>query len=164
MKTLSVILLVSCTILSTVITGCGEKEEVNKTSQKESVEKKTQTQQETSTQNQSNTSASEVGKIWSQVEKINASLSKGINSGKIGHLEEPVSEIITLIKKMPEKSANLPAASLETIKTKTNELKKIGDKMDKYQHDNKTSEMKAEYLKFSQTLNDIKNIFPAGSF
>lgn len=159
MKSFSAMLIVSCTILNIFIAGCGNKEEENKTSKKET-DNKTKTQQQTSTQSQSNTSITDVGKIRSQVEKINSSMGKSINSGKSGHLEEPVGEIISLLKTIPEKSVNLPPASLELIKTKVNDLRKIGASMDKYQHDNKTAELKEEYQKFNQTLNEIKNVLP----
>jgi len=110
MKALSTILIVSCFILNILVSGCGKKEDEIKTGQKESGSK-TETQQQSTTQSQSNTSTSEIGKIWGQIEKIHESMGKGINSGKSGHLEEPVAEIITLIKKIPGKSANLPSAS-----------------------------------------------------
>jgi len=151
--------IVSCTIFNFFISGCGKKEEDNKTSQKETGSKP-EIQQQNSTQTKSNTPTSETGKIWSQVEKINESMGKGINSGKSGHLEEPVAEIITLIKTIPEKTPALEPVKLEVIKTKVNELRKIGVIMDRYQHDNKTSELKEEYVKFNSALNEIKKILP----
>jgi len=158
MKIISTILIVSGIIINIIISGCGSKEE-NKTTDKES-NNKTQTQPQITTQTQGNTNVSEIGKIWSQIEKINSSMGKGINSGKSGHLEEPVGEIISLIKTIPENSANLPPASLDLIKSKVNELRKTGASMDKYQHNNKTSELKEEYQKFIQTLDEIKNVIP----
>ncbi|MBL8007926.1 MAG: hypothetical protein JNJ56_10365 [Ignavibacteria bacterium] len=165
MKTFSSMLILFCIIFTVYISGCGTKEEENKTSQKETASKnKTETQQQSTTQTQphtkTNTPTSETGKIWSQVEKINESMGKSINSGKSGHLEEPVAEIISLIKTIPEKIPNLDQANLEVIKTKVNELRKIGGMMDRYQHDNKITELKAEYAKFNSALNEIKKVLP----
>jgi len=158
MKTLYAILIASCMIFNISISGCG-KEEVSKTPQKESGSK-TETQQQSTTKTESNNTSSETGKIWNQVEKVNESMGKSINSSKSGHLEEPVAEIISLIKKIPENSTNLEAASLEKIKTKVNELRKIGDRMDKFQHGNKNTELKEEYAKFNVALNEIKSVIP----
>lgn len=162
MKSFSSVFTVSCIIIIVFISGCGTKVDKNKTSQKESESKsKTETQQQTAqtqTETKSNAPTSETGKIWSQVEKINESMGKGINSGKSRHLEEPVAEIIALIKTIPEKTLNLDPANLEVIKTKVNELRITGVNMDKYQHDNKTSELKAEYAKFNSALNEIKSV------
>lgn len=144
-------------IFNISISGCG-KEEVSKTPQKESGSKTEQ--QQSTTKTESNNTSSETGKIWNQVEKVNESMGKSINSGKSGHLEEPVAEIISLIKKIPENSTNLEAASLEKIKTKVNELRKIGDRMDKFQHGNKNTELKEEYVKFNVALNEIKSVIP----
>ncbi|MDQ3019014.1 MAG: hypothetical protein M3R36_00335 [Bacteroidota bacterium] len=161
MKTLSSAFTVFCIIFNVLISGCGTKEDDKKTIQKETVnKKKTETQQQNSTPTKSNTSTTEAGKIWSQVEKINESMGKSINSGRSGHLEEPVAEIIKFIKTISEKSPNLESADLEVIKTKVNELRKTGIKMDRYQHDNKPSELKEEYVKFNSALNEIKNELP----
>ena len=161
MKTLSSMLFVSCIIFNVLFSGCGSNEEENKNTQKETVSKsKTETQQQSSAQTQSNTSSTETGKIWGQIVNINESMGKGINSGKSGHLEEPVAEIIALLKTIPEKLPDLEPVKLELLKVKVNELRKSGIIMDRYQHDNKASELKEEYAKFNQALNDIKSVLP----
>ncbi|HAY33620.1 MAG TPA: hypothetical protein PK536_02250 [Ignavibacteria bacterium] len=165
MRLLSSILIVICFTFILFISGCGKKEEEVKTDQKES-KNKTETQSQNNTQSQSNTlsqsntSTSETAKLWNQIEKINESMGKGINSGKSGHLEEPVAEIISMIKKIPAAAGNLEPASLQTIISKTNELRKSGEMLDKYHHANQTSELKEEYSKFTLTLNEIKNVLP----
>jgi len=159
MKTFSSVFTVFCIIFNVLISGCSTKEE----DKKESVNKsKTETQKQstTQTQTQTGTSNSEAGKIWSQVEKINESMGKGINSGKSGHLEEPVAEIISLIKTIPEKIPNLDPANLDVIKSKVNELRKSGVIMDRYQHDNKASELMEEYTNFNSALSEIKKVLP----
>jgi len=158
MKTLSSMFFVSCIVLNLLFSGCGSKEEENNSTQNETVSKnKTEIQQQSSIQTQSNTSSSETGKIWGQIVKINESMGKSINSGKSGHLEEPVAEIIALLKTIPEKSPDIDPVKLELLKVKVNELRKSGIIMDRYQHDNKASELKEEYSKFNQALNDIKS-------
>jgi hypothetical protein len=152
---LSLLIIVFCLVFS----GCGNKEEENKSSNKDS-NNKTQTQQQTSDQSKFNSSNPEVTKIWNQIEQINSSMGNGINAGKSGHLEEPVSEIISYLKMIPEKAPDISSENLETLKIKVIELRKTGVIMDKLQHANNTSELKEEYIKFSQTLNEIKNILP----
>ncbi|MBK8980961.1 MAG: hypothetical protein IPM38_01270 [Ignavibacteria bacterium] len=165
MRSLLSILIVICFAFNFFISGCGKKEDEVKTEQKEFINKtetqiQNNTQSQSNTQTQNNNSTSETFKIWNQVEKINESMGKGINSGKSGHLEEPVAEIISLIKKIPAAAGNLEPASLQTIISKTNELRKSGDLLDKYQHANQTSELKEEHSKFTTTLNEIKNVLP----
>lgn len=156
MKISYVIFISSCILFSSVIPGCGNKEEENKNSQKVQ-ENKTATQNTNSVPNQNNTPVSEIGKTWKKIDQINNSMSKSINSGKPGHMEEPVAEILALLKSIPEISANISEAALETLKTNVNELRKIGILMDKYQHANKLPELKEEYAKFAKTLDELKS-------
>lgn len=140
------------------VSGCEPKEE-NKTTQK-TPETKTQTQQQAPS-TQSNNPTSEAGKIWTQIENVNMSISKNVNSGKSGHLEEPVGEILAMLKTLPERVPGIETGNLETLKTKVNELRKIGVKMDQYQHANKSEELKSEYKKFDLLLKEIKDLLPA---
>ncbi len=153
------ILIVICLTFNLFISGCGKKDE-NVTAEQKELNNKNETKSQSNTQSQNNIASSETAKIWNQIVKINESMGKGINNGKSGHLEEPVAEIISLIKKIPAAAGNLEPASLQTIISKTNELKKIGDMLDKYQHAGQTQELKEEYSKFNSTLNDIKNVLP----
>ena len=156
MKISFAIYIFSCFLFVSVITGCGEKEADNKSSQEKS-DYKTETQKKESVPNQNNTSISESGKVWIKIDQINSSMGKSINNGKPGHLEEPVAEILSLMKTLPELSPEITGAFLEKLKSKTNDLRKTGMNMDKYQHANQFTELKDEYARFTKTLNELKS-------
>jgi hypothetical protein len=159
MKNSFAIFIASCILIFSVITGCGEKKTDNKTLQKESEIKK-ETQKNESVPKQNNSSTSESGKVWSKIDQINSTMGKSINSANPGHLEEPVAEILNLLKTLPDLSPEITGASLETLKSKANELRKIGMSMDKYQHGNNIPELKEEYVKFKKTLEELKSELP----
>jgi len=149
----------SCLLILFVFSGCGEKETENKTAQKKS-DYKTETQKKETTPTQNNTPTSESGKAWMKIDQINSSMGKSINGGNPGHLEEPVAEILGLLKTLPDLSPEIKGAALETLKTKTNDLRKTGMNMDKYQHANQFTELKDEYARFTKTLDELKGELP----
>lgn len=159
MKTSFAIYIASCLLTFSVFTGCGEKETENKSAQEKS-DYKTDTQKKETIPTQNNTPTSESGKAWMKIDQINSSMGKSINGGNPGHLEEPVAEILGMLKTLPDLSPEIKGAALETLKTKTNELRKTGMNMDKYQHANQVTELKKEYAIFAQTLYDLKNELP----
>jgi hypothetical protein len=95
-----------------------------------------------------------------KIDQINSSMGKSINGGNPGHLEEPVAEILGLLKTLPDMSPEITGTALETLKTKTNELRKTGMNMDKYQHANQFTELKDEYARFTKTLDELKDELP----
>lgn len=163
MKTLTSITLLALLTLNFIFIGCGDKKDDTQIKKDDKTTTQTQTQQ-TPPQTQSNTTAPKIGIIWNQIEKKNETLGQVIQGGKAPHLDEPIAEIITLVKTLPAKSTGLEQTKLDMIKSKISELEKLGQSMDNFQHAKKDSEVKKEYEKFSQSLKEIKNQYPAESF
>jgi len=160
MKTLTSISLISLLALNFIFSGCGDKKDETTTTKKED---KTTTQTQTQ-QTQTTVTAPKIGMIWNQVEKKNEVLGQIIQGGKASHLDEPIAEVINLLKTLPAKSTGLEQSKQEMLKTKISELETMGKDMDEYQHSKKASEVKKEYEKFTQNIKDIKNIYPQESF
>lgn len=160
MKTLTTSMLVFFMALNFVFSGCGEKKVETTQTKKED---KTTTQNQTQ-QTQTTVTAPKIGMIWNQVEKKNEALGQLIQGGKAIHFDEPIAEVINLLKTLPAKSTGLDQSKQELLKTKISELEKIGKTMDEFQHSKKLSEVKTEYEKFTQNIRDIKAIYPEESF
>ncbi|MEO8447763.1 MAG: hypothetical protein ABI528_09725 [bacterium] len=158
MKTLTSITLISLLALSFLFSACGEKKDETVQTKKED---KTTTQTQ---QTQTTVTAPKIGMIWNQVEKKNEALGQIIQEGKAVHFDEPIAEVINLLKTLPAKSTGLDQSKQEMLKKKISELETMGKDMDEYQHSKKASEVKKEYEKFTQNIKDIKNIYPQESF
>jgi len=159
MKTVSSVVLISLFALNLIFSGCGEKKEEIKIKKEDKKVTQNQTQQ-----TQSNSASPKIGKLWEQIEIKNEALNKVIESKTAHHLDEPIAEVVSLIKTLPAKSAGLEQTKLDVIKNKTAELESIASEMDKFQHDKKQAEVLKEYEKFNKTLNDIKDQYPSESF
>ncbi|MDZ4713713.1 MAG: hypothetical protein SGI89_15505 [bacterium] len=160
MKTLTSITLISLLALSFIISACGEKkDETVQTKKEDKTTAPTQTQQ-----TQTTVTAPKIGMIWNQVEKKNEALGQIIQGGKAHHFDEPIAEVINLLKTLPAKSTGLDQSKQELLKTKISELEMTGRTMDEFQHSKKAPEVKKEYEKFTQNIKDIKNIYPQESF
>jgi len=158
MKTLTSALLVTVALFNFIFTGCGKDD--NATIQKDT-KTNTQTQQ---TPPQTNISAPKIGAIWSQIEKKTDALGRVINDGKAPHLDEPIAEVLNLLKSLPGKSLGLATSKLDVVNTKIKEIEEIGNNMDQFQHNKKESEVKKEFEKFTKALGEIKSQYPAESF
>lgn len=146
-----------------IFIGCGEKEDDTKTKKDDKTSPQTQSQQQTQ-QTQSEVNAPKIGKIWEQIEIKNEALGKVIQSKKAHHLDEPIAEIINLVKTLPSKSVGLEQSKLDLINKNINELVTMGNSIDELHHDKKDSEVLDVYGKFSHTLYEIKILFPPESF
>ncbi len=163
MKTLTSIILTSLLALNLIFSGCGEKkDETTQTKKDEKTTTQNQTQQQT--QQSQTTTAPKIGMIWNQVEKKNEALGQIVQGGKAEHFDEPIAEVITLLKTLPAKSTGLDPAKQELLKTKITQLEAMGKAMDELHHSKKVSEVKKEYEKFTQNINVIKTIYPQESF
>ncbi|MDQ3019042.1 MAG: hypothetical protein M3R36_00480 [Bacteroidota bacterium] len=160
MKTVTSITLISLLALNFIFSACGDKKDETTQTKKED---KTTTQTPTQ-QTQTTVTAPKIGVIWNQVEKKNEALGQIIQEGKAGHFDEPIAEVINLLKTLPAKSTGLDQSKQELLKTKISELEKIGKTMDELHHSKKEPEVKKEYEKFTQNINDIKSIYPQESF
>lgn len=164
MKTLRSALLITIILFNFIFTGCGKKEDDVTTQKDTKSNTQNQTQQQTPPQTQTNTNIPKIGMIWTQIEKKSEALGQEIQSGKAHHLDEPIAEVINLLKTLPAKSAGLGQAKLDLIKNKINELEKMGSNIDELHHDKKDSEVIKEYEKFTQSLYEIKSQYPPESF
>ncbi len=162
MKTLTSIILTSLLALNLIFSGCGEKKDET-TQTKKDEKTTTQTPQQTQ-QTQTTVTAPKIGMIWNQVEKKNEALGQIVQGGKAEHFDEPIAEVITLLKTLPAKSTGLDPAKQELLKTKITQLEAMGKAMDELHHSRKVSEVKKEYEKFTQNIKDIKTIYPQESF
>ena len=158
MKTLSLVMFATVISFNVIFTGCGKDD--NATIQKDT-KTNTQTQQ---TPPQTNISAPKIGAIWSQIEKKTDALGRVINDGKAPHLDEPIAEVLNLLKSLPGKSLGLATSKLDVVNTKIKEIEEIGNNMDQFQHNKKESEVKKEFEKFTKALGEIKSQYPAESF
>lgn len=161
MKTLTSALLVTVVLLNFIITGCGKDD--NATIQKDT-KTNTQTQQQAPPPTQSNNGAPKIGLIWTQIEKKSEALGKVIESKKAPHLDEPIAEIINLLKTLPGKSAGLEQSKLDAVKMKITELEKTGITMDEFQHNKKDLEVVKEFEKFKKVISEVKSQYPTESF
>ncbi len=102
--------------------------------------------------------------IWSQIEKKTEALGQVIQGGKAGHLDEPIAEVVSLLKSLPAKSTGLESPKLALIKAKISEIEMLGSSMDNFQHSNKNAEVIKEYEKFIKSLGELKSQYPSESF
>jgi len=163
MKTVSSAALISLFALNLIFIGCGEKKEDLETKKEDKTVTQNQTQQQTQ-QTQTNLEAPKIGKLWEQIEIKNEALSKVIKSNNAHHLDEPIAEVVSLVKTLQAKSAGLEQTKLDVIKNKTVELEKMASSIDELHHDKKEDEVLKEYENFNKALNDIKNQYPSESF
>lgn len=160
MKTLTSVSLISFIALNFIFTGCGEKkDETTQTKKEDKTTTQTQTQQ-----TQTTVTVPKIGMIWNQVEKKNEALGQIVQGGKASHFDEPIAEVINLLKTLPAKSTRLEQSKQELLKTKISELETTGKTMDELHHSKKAVDVKKEYEKFTQNIKDIKNIYPQESF
>lgn len=163
MKTLTSVTLISLFALNIIFIGCGDKKEDTQSKKDEKSVTQNQTQQQTQ-QTQTSTEVPKIGKLWEQIEIKNEALNKVIQGKNAHHLDEPIGEVVSLVKTLPAKSAGLAQAKLDVIKSKTVELEKMGSNLDKLHHDKKQAEVLKEYENFNKTLNEIRNQYPSDSF
>jgi len=163
MKTLISVSLIFFIALNFIFTGCGEKKDETTQTKKEDKTTK-QTQQQTPPQTQSNTEAPKIGMIWNQIEKKTEALGQVIQNKKAPHLDEPIAEVLNLLKTLPGKSLGLATTKLDVVNSKIKEIETIGNTMDQFQHNKKETEVKKEFEKFTKALGEIKSQYPAESF
>ncbi|MEO6695885.1 MAG: hypothetical protein ABIY50_11545 [Ignavibacteria bacterium] len=158
MKTLTSGLFVTVVLFNFMFTGCGKED--NATVQKDTKDN-TQTQE---TPPPTNTSAPKIGTIWNQIEKKTDALGQIIKDKKASHLDEPIAEVLNLLKTLPGKSLGIATSKLDVVNLKIKELETIGNTMDQLMHNKKESEVIKEYEKFKQSIDEIKSQYPAESF
>lgn len=163
MKKLTTITVLTLFTFTIFLFGCGKKDDNMQTKKDDKTTTQPQTQQQTQPKTQTNVSAPKIGTIWAQVEKKNEALGKAIQA-TTGHLDDPIDEVINLLKTLPAKSNGLEQTKIDVVNSKITEMEKTGKNLDDLHHEKKTADLNKEYDKFNQLLKDIKSQYPAESF
>ncbi len=160
MKTLTPVVLISLFALNITFSGCGDKKDETKQTQKD---EKTTTQQQTQ-QTQTTVTAPKIGKVWESIQKKNDELNKTIQSKKLEGVHEIAFSIRDLVKTLPAQSAGLAADKKAALDKNVKEISDLAEQLDKYGDANDMKNTSMTYATFVTTLDSIKSLYPEESF
>jgi len=102
-----------------------------------------------------------VGGIWAEVKEHEEQLGNIIADNKLDKVHEVAFEIRDLVNALPDKSMDLPADKLATLKSSAKYVAEIAKRLDESGDAGDAVNVKAQADRLAKLLQDIETLYPA---